>query len=62
MENKEQTILEIRKKVQDVQKYIAEYGFNSEQDIFIQEEIEELDKTLNNLEKNTHIHDQYFIS
>jgi NAD(P)H-flavin reductase len=54
MENKEQTILEIRKKVQDFQKYIAEYGFNSEQDIFIQEEIEELDKTLNNIEKNTH--------
>jgi|TARA_R110000782_G_scaffold101155_1_gene187812 NAD(P)H-flavin reductase len=58
MENKEQTILEIRKKVQDFQKYIAEYGFNSEQDIFIQEEIEELDKTLNNLEKNTHRHEK----
>lgn len=51
MENKEQTILKIRKKVQDFQKYIAEYGFNSEQDIFIKEDIEEFEKTLNNLEE-----------
>ena len=51
MENKEQTILDIRKKVQDFQKYIVEYGFNSEQDIFIKEEIEVFEKTLNNLEE-----------
>jgi hypothetical protein len=51
MENKEQIILKIRKKVQDFQKYIAEYGFNSEQDIFIKEDIEEFEKTLNNLEE-----------
>ena len=46
----EEEILKIRKKIKDFQKYIAEYGFNSEQDIFIKEEIEGFEKTLNILE------------
>tara|TARA_R110002020_G_scaffold209049_1_gene414909 strand:+ start:5224 stop:5397 length:174 start_codon:yes stop_codon:yes gene_type:complete len=51
MENKEQTILKIRKKVQDYKKYIAEYGFNQERDIFINEDISKILENLDELEK-----------
>jgi hypothetical protein len=46
-------ILNIIKKINNYNKYILEYGFNSEIDIFIKEDIEDikdyLNKTLNEL-------------
>lgn len=55
MNEKREKILKIRKKIQDYNKFILEYGFNSEQDIFIKEgttkildELEELEKEINN--------------
>ncbi len=54
MNEKRERILKIRKKIQDYNKFILEYGFNSEQDIFIKEgttkildELEELEKEIN---------------
>ena len=54
MEDRKEKILKIRKKIQDYNKFILEYGFNSEQDIFIKEgttkildELEELEKEIN---------------
>lgn len=39
---KTKELLKIRKKVQNFYKYIMEYGFNEEQDIFIKEEIKKM--------------------
>ncbi len=51
--NKGIEILNIIKKINNYNKYILEYGFNSENDIFIKEDIEDikeyLNKTLNEL-------------
>ena len=55
MNEKREKILKIRKKIQDYNKFILEYGFNQERDIFIKEgttkildELEELEKEINN--------------
>ena len=55
MNGKRDRILKIRKKIQDYNKFILEYGFNQERDIFINEdiskildELEELEKEINN--------------
>jgi len=55
MNEKREKILKIRKKIQDYNKFILEYGFNQERDIFINEdiskildELEELEKEINN--------------
>lgn len=57
MNEKREKILKIRKKIQDYNKFILEYGFNQERDIFINEditsileELEELEKEINNEE------------
>jgi len=55
MNGKRERILKIRKKIQNYNKFILEYGFNQERDIFINEdiskildELEELEKEINN--------------
>jgi hypothetical protein len=55
MENKKEKILKIRNKIQNYNKFILEYGFNQEKDIFIDkdlskllEELDELEKEINN--------------
>lgn len=44
-------ILNIRKKLLDYNKFILEYGFNSDQDIFIKEDLEDFLKILEEQEK-----------
>lgn len=44
-------ILEIRKKINNYSKFISEYGFNKEKDIFIIEDISRILKDLDELEK-----------
>jgi hypothetical protein len=44
-------VLEIRKKIINFRKYIVEYGFNPEQDIFIKRELEDIEKYLTENEK-----------
>tara|TARA_R110002020_G_scaffold475523_1_gene710725 strand:- start:2868 stop:3044 length:177 start_codon:yes stop_codon:yes gene_type:complete len=44
-------VLEIRKKIINFKKYIIEYGFNPEQDIFIKRELEDIEKYLTENEK-----------
>jgi|688.fasta_scaffold00068_76 hypothetical protein len=57
MNEKRERILKIRKKILDYNRFILEYGFNPERDIFINEditsileELEELEKEINNEE------------
>ncbi len=57
MNEKRERILKIRKKILDYNRFILEYGFNLERDIFINEditsileELEELEKEINNEE------------
>jgi|LakMenEpi03Aug12_release.lakeMendotaPanAssembly.Ray.scaffolds.fasta_scaffold200485_2 hypothetical protein len=45
-------LLEIKKKIEDFNKYIEEYGFDSENDIFIIEQLEILNKILEEKENN----------
>jgi len=51
MNKRRDKILNIRKKLQYYNKFIMEYGFNSENDIFINEDITKIIKDLNELEK-----------
>ena len=51
MDKRKEKILGIRKKIQDYNKFILEYGFNSDNDIFIKENIEIFLKELDELEK-----------
>jgi hypothetical protein len=51
MKKRSEKILKIRKKLQDYNKFIMEYGFNSENDIFINEDISEIINELDELEK-----------
>ena len=51
MEDKREKILKIRKKLQDYNKFIFEYGFNKERDIFINEDITSILEELDELEK-----------
>ena len=51
MNKRRDKILKIRKKVQDYNKYIMEYGFNVENDIFINEDISKIINELDELEK-----------
>lgn len=51
MEDVKDKILTIRKKIQDYNKFILEYGFNSDKDIFIKENINEFLNELIELEK-----------
>lgn len=51
MSDKKEKILGIRKKIQDYNKFILEYGFNPDSDIFIKENIEIFLKELDELEK-----------
>lgn len=51
MEDKKEKILTIRKKIQDYNKFILEYGFNSDKDIFIIENITQFLDELSELEK-----------
>lgn len=48
---KTKELLKIRKKVQNFYKYIMEYGFNEEQDIFIKEEIKKMKNFLDEYQK-----------
>jgi len=52
MENKKEKIIEIRKKIQDYNKFISEYGFNSENDIFIKKDISKVLEELDEIEKD----------
>lgn len=45
-------LLKIREKIQNFYKYILEYGFNDEQDIFIKEEIKKMNNFLDNYQKD----------
>tara|TARA_B110000285_G_C14636758_1_gene385853 strand:- start:59 stop:259 length:201 start_codon:yes stop_codon:yes gene_type:complete len=51
MKKRSEKILKIRKKLQDYNKFIMEYGFNSENDIFINEDISKIINELDELEK-----------
>ena len=51
MKKRSEKILKIRKKLQDYNKFIIEYGFNSENDIFINEDISKIINDLDELEK-----------
>ena len=51
MNKRRDKILKIRKKLQDYNKFIIEYGFNSENDIFINEDISKIINELDELEK-----------
>jgi len=51
MEERKEKILKIRKKIKDYNKFISEYGFNQEKDIFINEGLDEILKDLDKLEK-----------
>jgi hypothetical protein len=51
MEDRKEKILKIRKKIQDYNKFILEYGFNEERDIFINEDISKILDELDELEK-----------
>lgn len=51
MEDRKEKILKIRKKIQDYNKFILEYGFNEERDIFISEDITKILDELDELEK-----------
>jgi hypothetical protein len=51
MSDKKEKILNIRKKIQDYNKFIMEYGYNSENDIFIIENLSKLLNELDDLEK-----------
>ena len=51
MNKRRDKILKIRKKLQDYNKFIMEYGFNSENDIFINEDISKIINELDELEK-----------
>lgn len=51
MNEKREKILKIRKKIQDYNKFILEYGFNQERDIFINEDISKILDELDELEK-----------
>ena len=51
MNKRSDKILKIRKRIQDYNKYIMEYGFNSENDIFINEDISKIMEDLDELEK-----------
>ena len=44
-------ILKIRKKIIDYNKFIIEYGFNPDQDIFIKKDLEDFLKILEEKEK-----------
>tara|TARA_Y100000401_G_C8321515_1_gene225537 strand:- start:1813 stop:1974 length:162 start_codon:yes stop_codon:yes gene_type:complete len=46
------TLIEIKEKLDKYKNYIIEYGFNSEQDIFINEDIKEFERILNIIEKD----------
>lgn len=48
--DKKERILNIRKKIQDYNKFIMEYGFNQDSDIFIKENISKILKELDELE------------
>lgn len=50
MSDKKERILNIRKKIQDYNKFIMEYGFNQDSDIFIKENISKILKELDELE------------
>jgi ribosomal protein S15P/S13E len=45
-------LLKIRDKIQNFSKYILEYGFNEEQDIFIVNEINKLNDILEDYQKD----------
>jgi hypothetical protein len=51
MEDRKEKIIKIRKKIQDYNKFILEYGFNEERDIFINEDISKILNELDELEK-----------
>lgn len=51
MNEKREKILKVRKKIQDYNKFILEYGFNQERDIFINEDISKILNELDELEK-----------
>ena len=51
MKKRSEKILKIRKKLQDYNKFIMEYGFNPENDIFINEDISKIINELDELEK-----------
>jgi hypothetical protein len=51
MTDKKEKILNIREKILDYNKFIMEYGFNQDNDIFIVENISKLLDELDELEK-----------
>jgi hypothetical protein len=51
MSDKKEKILNIREKILDYNKFIMEYGFNQDNDIFIVENISKLLDELDELEK-----------
>ena len=51
MNKRRDKILKIRKKLQDYNKFIMEYGFNPENDIFINKDISKIINELDELEK-----------
>ena len=50
MKERRKKILSIRKKLQDYNKFILEYGFNEDNDIFIKEDIDSIVKELDLIE------------
>jgi predicted DNA binding CopG/RHH family protein len=50
MEERKEKILRIRKKIEDYNKFISEYGFNEDNDIFIKEDIDNILKELDEIE------------
>ena len=51
MKDKKEKILNIRNRIQNYNKFILEYGFNPDQDIFIKKDLEDFLKILEEKEK-----------
>lgn len=50
MNNKPKDLIKIREKILNINKYILEYGFNEDKDIFIKKEVEKIKQLLNDFE------------
>ena len=44
--SEEVNLLDLKQKVEDYKRFILEYGFNSEHDIFIKRELDKIDRLL----------------
>jgi NAD(P)H-flavin reductase len=50
MSNNTKVLIKLREKILNINKYILEYGFNEDKDIFIKKEVEKIKQQLNDFE------------